>query len=138
MAQQKGRDIVLSVGDGTATEGFQTVGGLRTKSMAVNNEIVDTSNATHGRFRKLLQQAGITSLSISGSGVFEDDSGIALLRQYAMADEIQTYRLAFGNGDVLEGEFQLSNFTYDGEHNGAQMWSGTLESSGQWTFTPAA
>jgi TP901-1 family phage major tail protein len=48
-----------------------TLTGLRTKSIKVNNELVDITNSdSPNRWRELLAGVGMRSMSISGQGVF--------------------------------------------------------------------
>ena len=136
MAQHKGRDFTLKVNT-VSSGGLVLVAGLRTKSLTINNETVDTSNATHGIYRRLLEGAGIQSMSVSANGIFEDDTALGLIRGYAIDATHQTYRLTFGDGSTFEGEFQVSSFGFAGEHNGAQTYDISLESSGQIVYTDA-
>ena len=102
MTAQKGSLFLLKVGDGGGPETFTTVGGMRTTNFTLNNQAVDTTNKSSGQWRELLSGAGISSINISGSGVFTDDAAEETVRGYAFNNEIHNYQIAFGNGDVLE------------------------------------
>lgn len=138
MAGQKGKLVLLKVGDGqTPTESFATIGGLRTTSFNLNNQSVDATNKDSGQWRELLDGAGISSLSISGAGLFTDAASEETLRGYAFGNNIKNYELHFGNGDVLSGAFQVTSYQRSGNHNDDETYSISLESAGAVTFTVA-
>lgn len=137
MAAQKGRSFVLKVGDGATSETFTTVGGMRTKSLAINNELVDITDDDSAGKRELLAAAGIQTVTVSGSGVFKDSASEETVRRNAKDQTIDNYRIQFEDGSYFEGAFQISSLEYTGEYNGARMYSITLESSGDITYTGA-
>ena len=77
MAAQKGNAVLIKI----AVSGSQTtVGGLRSSSITINDEAVDITNKDSSGNRILLPDAGVTSVSISGSGVFTDSTSEQQLR----------------------------------------------------------
>lgn len=136
MAAQKGNAFVLKIGNGATSETFATVGGMRTTSLAINNEIVDVTDKDSDGKRELLAAAGIQSMTVSGAGVFKDSASETSLRTAAQNQTINNYEITFADGDKYSGAFQVSSLSYDGEYNGARMYSLTLESSGTITYTP--
>lgn len=137
MTAQKGSLFLLKVGDGGGPETFTTIGGMRTNSFSLNNQAVDTTNKSSGQWRELLSGAGTSSINISGSGVFTDDAAEETVRGYAFNNEIHNYQIAFGNGDVLEGPFQITSYGRSGSHNNEEAYSLSLASGGAVTFTTA-
>lgn len=135
MGEQLGRSIVLKVGDNAASEAFVTLAGLRTKSMAINNEQVDISNADSGQWRKLLASAGIRSMSFTAGGVFDDSASILDMEEYALDGTIQDFQIVWPNADQWDFKAQVASFTYAGEHNGEQTYDVSLESSESVTIT---
>lgn len=72
MAAQKGRDLLLKV-DSDGLGAFETVAGLRARTLAFNAESVDvTDSESAGQWRELLTGGGIRSARVSGSGIFKD------------------------------------------------------------------
>ena len=58
MPAQKGKDLLIKIGDGEA--GFTAVAGLRTRQIAFNAETVDVTHAeSAGRWRELLAGAAL-------------------------------------------------------------------------------
>ncbi|HEU4550998.1 MAG TPA: phage major tail protein, TP901-1 family, partial [Rhizomicrobium sp.] len=81
MTAQRGRDLLIKIGDGGSPESFTSVAGLKATSLAFNAQTVDVTNAdSAGMWRELLE-GGIKSASLSGSGVFKDAASDAALRQ---------------------------------------------------------
>lgn len=130
MAAQKGRNILIKISDGTSPGTFTTVGGMRSKTLTINNEQVDVTTDDEAPWRHLLADAGLRSISLSGSGVFKDDSAYNDVEDLAMNANLQEFQLVMGNGDYFQGLFQVASLEYAGEHNGEQTYSMTLESAG--------
>ena len=62
MAAQKGADLLMKIGDGGSPERFTTIGGMRSTSLSMNDEMVDITNKDTGRARTILAQGGTTSM----------------------------------------------------------------------------
>lgn len=134
MAAQKGKDLLLKLGDGLG--GFVTVAGLRSRQLAFNAEAVDvTHSESAGRWRELLAGAGVRRASIGGAGVFKDQASDALLRQVFFDGAIRAWQVVIPDFGTLEGPFQLSTLEYRGDHAGEVTFDLSLESAGQLTFT---
>src|SRR4051794_9123774 len=78
MAAQKGKDLLVKIFDGA---GYTTVAGLRARRLSFNAETVDITHAeSAGRWRELLDGAGIKRAAVSGRGLFKDAASDALMR----------------------------------------------------------
>lgn len=130
MTAYKGNQMLLKLGDGLSPTTYTTIAGLRTTEMTSNGELVDITSKDSNGFRELLAGAGISSLSISANGIFQNDNAIKTMFSNNMNRTVDSYQLAFGNGQVMTGNFQVTSFKYSGEYNGAQLYDITLESSG--------
>lgn len=133
MAVSKGLDFLLKIGAVSGSPA--TVAGLQATSFAINNEAVEITNKDSARMRTLLEGAGTKSLTISASGVFDDGAAHDSLRANALAGELDTYSLFFDNNDTLEGAFLVTSYERSGDHNTAENFSITLESSGAYVYT---
>ena len=71
MAAQKGSAVLIKA---TVSGSLVTVGGLRSSSITLNDEMVDITNKDSSNNRTLLPQGGIQSMTITGSGVFTDST----------------------------------------------------------------
>lgn len=132
MSAQKGKNLLLKVEDSAGSGTFSTVGGLRATSFSINNELIDATHKGSAGKRTLLEGAGIQSMSISGSGLFEDDTPFHLVRSAAENNTHLTYQILVpGSSDrTYEGTFMLTRFDYSGDYNGEVAYNITLESSG--------
>lgn len=137
MAETKGRDFLLKIGDGATTELFNTVGGFRSNGLTINNETVDTTTKSSAPWRKLVN-AGIRSMSVSGAGIFNDGTYEEDLRALADSGELNNFQLFdVTTGDYYEGAFQVTSYERTSEYNGVVNFSVSLESSGTIAFTEA-
>lgn len=137
MSAQKGKDLLLKIDhDGNGT--FQTVAGLRSRTLSFNAETVDVTHAeSAGQWRELLAGAGIRTARITGAGIFRD----------AASDE--TVRLSFFNGDIrawlvvipdfgtVSGPFQIASLEFSGRHDNELGFELSLESGGELAFAAA-
>ncbi len=130
MAAHKGRDVLLKISDGTSPGTFTTVGGIRSRTITVNNETVDITTSDEAPWRALLGDAGLRSVSLSGSGVYVDDAAIQSVEDLAYNGATQEFQVAFADtNDTLQGVFQVTSFERGAEHVDAGSFSITLESA---------
>jgi TP901-1 family phage major tail protein len=136
MAAQRGKDLLLKLDDGSAT--FITVAGLRTRKFSLNAETVDiTHSESAGRWRELLDGAGIKRASVSGSGIFKDAGSDALVRQVFFDGLVREWHLILPDFGTISGLFQVTALEYRGEHAGEMTFDLALESAGALVFAAA-
>ena len=135
MAAGKGSEVLLKIWDGASA--YATVGGFRVNTMVLNNEMVDVTTKGASKFRELLEQAGIQSMTLSGNGVFKDGANEELMRAQSLSNAFENYEMYASNGDKWQGSFQITSYERAGEHNGEETFSVTLESAGDITFAGA-
>ena len=135
MAAGKGSDFLFKIWDGSSS--FITVGGFRVNTMVINNEMVDITTKGTSKWRELLEQAGIQSMTLSGNGVFKNGAQEELMRAQAASNAFEDYEIYAANGDKWAGAFQVASYERAGEHNGEETFSVTLESAADVTFTGA-
>lgn len=135
MAAQRGKDILLKIGDGEDPEGFVTVAGLRARTISLNARTIDaTDGDSAGRWRELLSGAGVKQASVSGAGVFRDAASDALIREAFFAQAARTWRLIIPDFGTLQGPFLVAALEYAGEHEGEATYALTLASAGEIAF----
>ena len=135
MAAQKGNAMLIKHGTGSGSpEGMTTVAGLRSTDITLNDEIVDITNKDSSGVRTLLPTGGITSVTITGSGVFTDAASEASVRAEFGASADQNYQFLVPDFGTYTGKFILSSLSYAGEFNGEVTYSMTFESNGAITF----
>jgi TP901-1 family phage major tail protein len=133
MAAQKGKDLLVKIDDGG---NFVTVAGLRSRRLAFNAETVDITHAeSAGRWRELLEGAGIKRAAVAGRGLFKDAATDALMRQAFFDGAVTSYQIVIPDFGTVEGPFQITSLEFAGEHNGEVTYELALESAGALTFT---
>ncbi|MBB5755287.1 phage major tail protein, TP901-1 family [Prosthecomicrobium pneumaticum] len=138
MAAQKGKDLLLRI-DTTGAGDFVAVAGLRARRVAFNAETVDvTDQDSAGRWRELLEGAGVRRASLSGSGIFRDAASDAAIRGVFFDGAIRSWQAILPDFGTVEGPFQLVALDYSGEQDGALLYEMTLESAGALAFSGAA
>lgn len=135
MAAQKGKDLLLKIdSDGLGT--FETVAGLRSRSIAFNAETVDvTHQESAGQWRELLSGAGAKSARIAGSGIFKDAASDATIREVFFDGLIRAWQVVIPDFGMVEGPFQITSFELSGRHDGEVSFDLTLDSAGELSFS---
>lgn len=134
MSAQKGKDLLLKLDDGTGT--FVTVAGLRTRRLALNADSVEVTDAeSAGRWRELLEGAGVKRASVSGTGIFKDQASDATIRQVFFDGLLRNWQIVIPSFGVVSGLFQISSLDYRGEHSAELTFDIALESAGALAFT---
>ena len=135
MSGQKGRDVLIKIGDGEDPEIFVTVAGIRAKTFSLNARTVDgTSGESPEAWRELIAGAGVKSASVSGAGVFKDSASDALIQQAFFAQAVAAFQLIMPDFGTLEGPFLVEALDYSGDHDGEAAFAITLASAGALTF----
>ena len=134
MSAQNGKDLLIKV-DMTADGQFETIAGLRATRVSFNAESVDvTSLESQGGWRELLSGAGVKSASISGSGVFKDESTDERARQIFFDSATPRFQVIIPDFGIVEGQFQMTALEYAGNHNGEATYELSLSSAGALSF----
>ncbi len=139
MTAQRGKDLLLKLGDGQPSETFAVIGGLRTKTLSLNAQTVDvTHSQSAGGWRELLAGAGVRQASISGAGVFLNDTAAEAARAVFFNAEARNWQVIVPGFGTIAGAFVIANLDYAGEHDREASMSLALESAGALTFTAEA
>lgn len=135
MGAQNGKDLLIKV-DMNGAGQFETVAGLRATRVSFNAESVDvTSLESQGGWRELLSGAGVKSASISGSGVFKDETTDERTRQLFFDGVTPAFQVIIPDFGTVEGPFQVTAIEYAGSHNGEATYDLSLASAGALNFT---
>jgi TP901-1 family phage major tail protein len=132
MTAQKGKDLLLKIHNGST---YETVAGLRSRRLAFNASAVDITDAeSAGRWRELLEGAGVRRASVSGSGIFKDQASDATVRTSFFGGTILNWQIVIPDFGTVTGLFQIVALEYAGQYNGEVMFDLALESAGQLAF----
>lgn len=139
MSGQRGRDVLVRVGDGAVPESFVTVAGIRTKSLRLSAGSVDgTSAESPEGWREIIAGAGVKSAQVKGAGVFKDAASDARLRAVFFAGEAVNAELVVPDFGTLRGAFVIESLAYGGDHDGEASFEMTLASAGALSFAGLA
>lgn len=137
MSAQRGKDLLIKIGDGASPENFVTVAGLRATSLSFNATVIDITNADSADMWRELLAAGVKSAVISGSGVFKDANSDALLRLAFFNQLLNNWQVIIPHFGTLTGLFKLTQLQYEGPYDGEVKLSLSLASAGPLSFAPA-
>lgn len=133
MAAQTGRDVLIKM---RVAGSFVTIGGLRTKSLKINEGTVDvTDSVSPGRFRELLAAGGILSMSISGGGVYKDSAAEAAIVSNKLAGVHPEMQFIVPNLGTFEGTFMIGDIDLSAGHDNETSYSFSFESAAEISFT---
>jgi len=141
MAKQLGRSFLLKVGDGATSEVFTALAGINSKSITINNSSIDVTTpdaSSPGGVLFAQSLNGLKSMSVSGDGIFLDETAEARLNTVAMqADPVANFQMVVPDFGTFAGEFRVASLEFGGETEGGVTFSTSLESNGTVTFTSA-
>ena len=106
MSAQRGKDLLVKIGDGGSPETFTTVAGLRATTLSFNAQTVDVTNADSvDQWRELLAGAGVKSASFSGSGVFKDAASDESLHASFFNQTTPNFQIVIPGFGTISGAF---------------------------------
>jgi TP901-1 family phage major tail protein len=135
MAGQRGRDVLIKVGDGGSPESFATVAGIRAKTVTLSAGLVDATTAdSPDAWRELIAGAGTKRAEVSGAGVFKDAASDERMRLAYFNGDAASFELIVPGFGKLTGPFVVSELSYAGEHDGEATFAMKLASAGAIAF----
>lgn len=127
--------IVVQIQDNAGTPAYQTIGGLRTRRIALNAETVDLTNASStNQSREILDAAGVKSLTISGDGVFLDDTAQNEINEAFLAQSVRNYKFTVPTLGTYTVPCKITQLEFSGDFNKEVTFSATFESAGDVAF----
>ena len=112
------------------------VAGARTDELVVNREHIDITDKDDDGVRKLLNEIGVISLSLTCSGILKDDT----LADWSAdpTDVLKNMTFVVDGIGTYAGSFGIASFTAGGNDGAeAATFQATFESAGAITFTAA-
>lgn len=139
MAKQKGRLMLVKIGDGASTEVFANLCGLKSKTLTVNNSEIDVTTADctdPGGVLWTEVLSGAKRVEVSGNGYFKDETTETRMNTLVMsAEPIGNFQIVVPQFGTFAGAFFISNVEYGGEQEDGVTYSLSLASTGAVTFT---
>ena len=125
-----GEKLLIKIGDGADPEQFDTIGGIRTSTITVRNEVIVQNDVDSGKWQQLAEDSGISEVVIAGIGFFTDSDAEETLRNHSFNRKLNNYEFDFGNGNTLKGSFMVSEYQREGDIRELNVFSIVLNSSG--------
>jgi len=140
MSGYSGRLVIIKVATAGSPATFVQVAGLRDTTITIAETEVDTTSKDDSGKRQLLSGNILSSLSVSGSGVFKDSATIDTIRDSALAGTHLNYQIevvdsATVAGTIYAGAFRITSFEENGAHDGEVNYSLSLSSDGAVTLS---
>ena len=129
MAAEIGRELVVK-------RGSDVIAGVRTKSLTFAGEAVDVTTDDDDGKRKLLEASGQESIDMSVEGLTKDENLLAI--PAGGGTRIEEYTIDMPWGGSITGDFRLNSVELGAEYQEAISFTAEIQSTGDWTYTPAA
>lgn len=129
-----GRDIRFYVGDGAGGAKICA----RSKTVTIGSESIDITQDCDGAFRKLMDEPASRFIDMSVEGILTQDDWLLQALNTQSSVFLNEYTLVIPGIGEISGDWFISNFELGAPYNDATTFSATVQSSGEWTFTPEA
>lgn len=143
MAKQNPDLLLLKIGDGADPVDYSILCGLNTRNMTLDGDTIDvTTVPCDGLGSKVWREkmAGISQVSFSGSGYFQDKAqSVKLVTSKMTGTSIDDFQIVVPGLGTFEGQFIIDSLGVAGEvGGGAVTQEMSLSSTGRITFTAEA
>lgn len=137
MTTPLGKNFLLKYENPDSPGAYLTVANMRTNSMSLNNESIDTTDKDGMPWRKLIE-GGIRSMDLQADGVITDAASQKLIRQWVRGGLIKNFQMVDSLGFIAQGPFLNASLEQSGDFDGEQTWSLKLQSAAEIIFTDPA
>lgn len=136
MGAEKGKNVLLKVGDGAGSEVFTTLGGQKSTKIQLGKETYDASDKSID-WKKLLAGKKNATVTVQGVAQWPDTTGLDRLRAvFVDDDDTVNCRLVVNtSGDYWGGAFIITSCDLDGPDSGSTEYGVTLQAAGALTYT---
>lgn len=150
----KGNEVLVYVVDSDTTsagKGTRLIPGARANTISMQDPIVEitakdsyvkSGTNINRRYRELCPQSGTPMLTVTGSGVLNDDASVndevvSLADFSAELGALETFimKIVVPGFATFQGEFILTSYEEGGDNDDIGTYSYTAESAGDWTLT---
>lgn len=109
----------------------------QTKSITLGSESIDVTSDCDNGFRTLLSEPAQRSIDMSVEGILRQDDFVGpIIDPTSPTAFLEEWTLDIPGIGAVSGDFFLSNFELGAPYNEATTFSASVQSSGEWTFTP--
>ena len=120
-------------------KGSTDIAGVRAKTITVGRTSIDISSDDDSGARKLLAGAnGQNTVDISVEGVSKNSVLRDIMLDTSQDNQLTDISLAWPNGEILNGTFNVENFEEQGPYQEAMTFTANLVSADAWTYIPVS
>ena len=136
MAKSRGRDLLWKIKVGGV---YTLVGGLRARSMKLNNTTVDVTSqdSVFGNVLMSEIEAGMQKLAITGTVLFDTDPVAKAAFEACRLQTAVDCEMVIPNYGTFQAMFLVTGIEFTGDHEKEMSSPVTTEATGQINFTPA-
>jgi len=116
--------------------GIVPIAGVRTKTVSINGDAIDVTSDDDLGYRTLLNDPATRTLDLKVEGITKDDNLRAVLLSGG-SQMLTDITIEYPDGSTITGNFYLAQVEETGAYDDAITFSTTLQSSGEYTYTPA-
>lgn len=109
---------------------YTTIAAMRSTSMTINSETVEVTDKEL-LFRELLENTGISSVSVKSSGVCNNSESYEFIKTKVLLGGVVNCKLLSNNGETFTGFFLFTSLESSGEFNKEEVFNLTIESVGK-------
>lgn len=138
MPQQKGRLLLIKIGDGATPEVFANLCGIKTQSFNLSASEVDTTTpdcTNPGNAVQRTVEPGIVNRTFSGTGAFVSGGTQAILMGHVRNATVFNAEVIVPGDGEYAGPWMVSEFEFSGEMEGNMEFNATFVAAGPLTFT---
>lgn len=129
-----GKLVLLALG----TTSPITIATAKTNSFTINHTVIDTTTKKDGGWGSILSGGGVTEMTVSLEGVFQNQTYDKTLRGYGVDGTSNAYTITTGHGDSFAGNFVITSYAVGGDMAGAETFTVSLRNDGEIVYTPGA
>jgi TP901-1 family phage major tail protein len=133
MAKVAGRKVKVYAGTGGSRV---LVAGGRSDSINISNEPIDITDKGDDGWRVMLNDASVRTVEITTEGLV-DGAGLIATSLGATNNLLGQYEIELEGIGTAAGQFFIASYEISAPHDGAAEFTGTFQSSGPITWTPA-
>lgn len=110
---------------------YKTIGGLRASTFAYTADDIDISNHGSNQWKFIKSGAGMRSVAVSGSGVYNNSTNYRAMEASAMANtQVALAFLDVDAGRIYSANFKINSLEASGEYDGEASFSMAANSNG--------
>lgn len=143
MAATRGSLLLLQIGDGSSPETYTTIGGIRSWSLNLNGNPIDTTTMDDTDVNGIIWQAnisGVRTIGVSGEYLIKDENATEARALAAAFNDgtADNYKLTIPTVGNYVVPMLVTEFTQSGAYDGVVTGQITLSSAGAPTYTQAS